>query len=166
MEKSLTHVEHAFGPVCDPGCRILILGTMPSPKSREEGFYYSHPRNRFWDVLSVLFDESKPKTPAEKREFVLRHHIALWDVLYECDISGASDSSIRNPVPNDIGSLLRDADIKAIYTTGNTAEKYYSLYCEKDTGMPCVKLPSTSPANAAWSLGRLCSEYRKILETL
>ena len=157
-------ITHAFHPVFDSESRILILGTMPSPKSRELGFYYSHPRNRFWPVLARIFGEDIPETPEEKANFALRHKIALWDVLAECDIEGASDSSIKNAVPNDISIVLNSADIKAIFTTGATAAKFYKKFIEPESKIPAIALPSTSPANAKVKFDELVEEYRKILD--
>ncbi len=159
-------ITHAFDPVFDSESRILVLGTMPSPKSRELGFYYSHPRNRFWPVLAEIFEEEVPKTPEEKRKFCLRHKIALWDVLQECDIEGASDSSIKNAVPNDISIILNSADIKAVFATGTTAAKLYKKFIEPETEIPVIALPSTSPANAKVKFEELCEEYKIILEYL
>ena len=159
-------ITHAFDPVFDSESRILVLGTMPSPKSRELGFYYSHPRNRFWPVLAEIFGEEIPKTPEEKRDFCLRHKIALWDVLKECEIEGASDSSIKNAVPNDISIILNSADIKAVFATGTTAAKLYKKFIEPETKIPAIALPSTSPANAKVKFEELREEYRKIVEYL
>ena len=159
-------ITHAFDPVFNSESRILILGTMPSPKSRELGFYYSHPRNRFWPVLAKIFGEELPKTPEEKRAFCLRHKIALWDVLKECDIEGASDSSIKNAIPNDLSIILNSADIKAIFTTGTTAAKLYKKFIEPEVKIPAAALPSTSPANAKVKFEELCEEYKIILEYL
>ena len=132
-------IIHAFSPVFDSESRILVLGTMPSPKSRELGFYYSHPRNRFWPVLAKLFGEEVPETPEEKADFCLRRKIALWDVLKECDIEGASDSSIKNAVPNDISVILKNADIKAVFTTGATAAKLYKKFSGQKAGTHLYK---------------------------
>lgn len=159
-------ITHAFDPVFDSESRVLILGTMPSPKSRELGFYYSHPRNRFWPVLAKLFCEEIPKTPEEKADFVLRHKIALWDVLRECDIEGASDSSIINAVPNDMEIIFLTADIKAVFCTGATAAKLYKKYIEPKTGIAAIALPSTSPANAKVKFEELYEEYKVILKYL
>ena len=156
-------ITHAFDPVFDFESRILILGTMPSPKSRELGFYYSHPRNRFWPVLAKIFGEEIPKTPEEKRNFCLRNKIALWDVLKECDIEGASDSSIKNAVPNDLSVILNSAEIKAIFATGATAAKLYKKFIEPETNIPATALPSTSPANAKIKFEELVEEYKIIL---
>ena len=164
MEKSLSHITHTFGAVYDSESRVLILGTMPSPKSREQGFYYAHPQNRFWSVLAKLYGEETPMGTEDRKDFALRHKIALWDVLSECDIYGASDSSIRNPVPNDIAKLLSKTDIKAIFTTGATATKFYEKYIEPKTGLKAIALPSTSPANARCSFEKLLAEYAKIKE--
>lgn len=159
-------ITHAFEPVYDSNSRILVLGTMPSPKSRENGFYYSHPQNRFWKVLSRLFDEPFPSTTKEKRELALCHGVALWDVLARCDIKGADDSSIRNPVANDIGGLLKQAPINGIFATGATAARLYRKLVFPITGRDCISLPSTSPANCRYSLDMLCGEYQILLKYL
>lgn len=159
-------VIHPIGPVYDGHSRILILGTMPSPKSREAGFYYSHPRNRFWPVLAALFQEKTPENNAEKRALVLRHGIALWDVLASCEIAGAQDTSIKNPVVNPIETLLARTGIQAVFTTGQKAYQLYCRYCFPRTGIEAKPLPSTSPANAATSLERLAKAYQAILDAL
>ena len=159
-------ITHAFSPVFNNESRVLILGTMPSPKSRENGFYYSHPRNRFWPVMAAVFEEKTPITPAERTVFLLRNKIALWDVLKECDIEGASDSSIKNAVPNDLSVILNSADIKAIFTTGTTAAKLYKKHTEPKTGIAAISLPSTSPANAKISFEALLEEYKIILDSI
>jgi len=156
-------VTHCFEPVYDNNSRILILGTMPSPASRKYGFYYSHPRNRFWPVMAQLLDEPTPTTPDEKREAALKHGFALWDVLSACEIEGASDASIKKPQPNDIAALLQETNISAIFTTGNQAAQLYARFCASH-GLPeCIPLPSTSPANARISLGELIEKYSIIL---
>lgn len=159
-------IVHPIAPVFDAESKILILGTMPSPKSREAGFYYSHPRNRFWPVLAALFGEEAPKTNEEKRSLLLRHRIAVWDVIASCEITGASDTSIRNAVPNPIEELIVKTKIKAVYTTGQKAYQLYQKHCYPKTGIEAVPLPSTSPANAAMSLEKLIEAYRVILEYL
>ena len=159
-------ITHAFDPVFDSESRILVLGTMPSPKSRELGFYYSHPRNRFWPVMARIFGEEIPKSPEQKADFCLRHKIALWDVLKECDIEGASDSSIKNAVPNDMSKILKSADIRAIFCTGTTAAKLYKKFIKPETKIPAITLPSTSPANAKVKFEELVEEYKIILEYL
>ena len=144
---------------------MLILGSFPSVKSREEGFYYGHPQNRFWRLLARLTDEEIPETIEEKKTLLLKHQIAIWDVVHSCDIVGSSDSSIKNAVPNDFSFILKTAPIRQIYTNGGTAYKLYHKYCEKVTGFEAVKLPSTSPANASYSLERLISQWNQISNT-
>ena len=140
-------VCHTLEPVYNAESSILLLGTMPSPVSRENGFYYSHPQNRFWQVLSAVFDEPLPYTKEEKTELVLSHGIALWDVLASCEIEGADDSSIRKPVANDFTELLANTQISTIYTTGEKAASLYRKLCRTATGIEAISLPSTSPAN-------------------
>ena len=167
-----THVTHGFGPVWNDRSRVLILGSMPSPSSREAGFYYMFPRNRFWPVLAALFDQPVPEPdPADRAEFALKHRIALWDVIQECDIHGASDASITNVVPTDIASLLDRAPIGTIFTTGRKAGQLYRRYClpnlqEKGHRLTMINLPSTSPANAAMSLADLVKAYQPIRKAL
>ena len=156
-------VVHPLKPVFDEQSSVLILGTMPSPKSRETGFYYNHPQNRFWKVMAALFDEPLPASNDEKRALALRHGIALWDVLAECTIKGASDGSIADCVPNDIGWLLGKTPIQAVFCTGAKAAELYGKRCETAAGMPATRLPSTSPANAATSLDQLIAAYQAIL---
>ena len=157
-----TPLIHPIPPVYDAHSRVLLLGTFPSPYSRETGFYYGHPQNRFWRVLSDILRESCPNTIEEKKALLLRRHIALWDVLHSCVIQGASDASIRKPVPNDITSLLREADIRAIFATGAKANALYQRYCEPQTGIACRRLPSTSAANCQVSYAALCAAYAEI----
>lgn len=168
------HVEHGFGPVWDERSRVLVLGSMPSPKSREASFYYMHPRNRFWPVMAAVFaDSGNPSdtpgtTPETRRRFALRHGIALWDVIAECDIVGASDASIRNAVPNDPTSIIIGSHIALVATTGGKASQLYRKLCEPilrahGIAIPHAALPSTSPANAAASLDQLIDAYRRAL---
>lgn len=162
---SLEKVQHPLEPVFDKNSRILILGTMPSPESRKKGFYYSHPQNRFWQVLSSVFDVSIPFSIEEKKRLVLEHGIALWDVLASCDIEGAEDSSIKNPVANDFSALLAETQIKQIYTTGEKAYKLYKKLCQSKTGIEAEKLPSTSPANRVkFPLNSLINAYMVLRE--
>ena len=156
-------VQHTIEPVYDARSRVLVLGTMPSPKSREAGFYYGHPQNRFWRVMAALFGAPLPQTNEEKRALMLTHGIALWDVLAECTITGASDSSITECIPNDIPWLLERTCVEAVFCTGAKAASLYEKHCAPITGIPCTRLPSTSPANAAASLDQLISAYRQIL---
>lgn len=162
MEKVL----HTIDPVYDENCRILILGSMPSPKSREVGFYYGHPQNRFWRVLGEVLGEEIPESREEKRDLVLRRHIALWDVLAECEIEGASDQSIKNPKINDFDVILSIAQIRAIFATGGKAAQLYKKLRHDNWPVECIRLPSTSAANAAYSLERLVECYRVILPYL
>ena len=159
-------VAHEFGPFYNKDSNVLILGSIPSPKSREQGFYYGHPRNRFWPVLAALFGESVPETVPERKEFLTRHNIALWDVLTSCDIKGADDGSIRNPEANDMRLITESADIRAIFTTGGKATKLYEKMCEPVCGISARGLPSTSPANCSCSMDKLTEEYAEILKYL
>lgn len=162
----MEHITHTIEPVFDANSRILILGTMPSPKSRETQFYYGHPQNRFWKVLAAVLEEPLPQTIPEKRELLMRHRIALWDVLAECEITGASDSSIREPVANDLSVILDHAPIQAVFATGAAAWKLYTRLQQPLTGISAVRLPSTSPANCAVNLEALTKAYRVILPWL
>lgn len=153
------HITHSFAPVFDENSRILILGSLPSVKSREEGFYYGHPRNRFWKVLAEITGEELPKGIEEKKALLWKHGIAIWDVIASCDIIGSSDSSIRNVEPVDIKRMMGYCRIERIFANGRTAGKLYRKYLQPVTGLAAVELPSTSPANAAWSLERLAKEW-------
>ena len=159
-----THQIHLIPPVFDENSRILILGSFPSMKSREVNFFYGHPQNRFWRVISHLLNENCPETAIEKKHMLLKHKIALWDVIASCDIKGSSDSSITNVVPNDIGKVLEQTKIKNIFVNGKTADRLYIKYIEPDINIKAVCLPSTSPANAMWSLEKLIDEWRIITE--
>ena len=156
-------VIHPIPPVFDRNSKILILGSFPSVKSREGHFFYHHPQNRFWKTLAGVLDVPVPDTIAEKKAFLLSHRIALWDVIASCSIEGSSDSSIRDVVPNDLSVILSTADIRAIFCNGKTSWNYYRKYQEAMTGIPAVSLPSTSPANAAWSLEKLKDAWNVIL---
>ena len=157
------HIVHSFEPIFDSASQILILGTLPSVKSRETNFYYGHKQNRFWKVLAALFQEPIPETIDEKKHLLLRHHIAIWDVIQSCDIKGSSDSSIKNAVPADISRILKAANIQTIIANGGTAFRLYGRYCEPVTGRPAALCPSTSPANAAFSLERLSECWSKFI---
>lgn len=159
-------VEHPFGPLYDAASRILILGSFPSVKSREQNFFYGHPQNRFWKVVSGLLGEPLPQTIEEKREMLLKHHVALWDTIASCRLTGSSDASIKDVMPNDLSKILDAADIRAIYCNGGTSWLLYEKYIRPVTGRSAVKLPSTSPANAAWSAERLSEAWKVILEEL
>lgn len=162
----ITHVIHPIDPVYDKNSRILILGSFPSVKSREIQFFYGHPQNRFWPLLSRLRGETVPQTIQERKEFLLRNRIAVWDVIESCDITGSSDSSIKNAAANDLSRILNSAEIAAIYTNGGVSNKLYEKYIFPKTGITAVKLPSTSPANAAFSMDRLEAHWKCINEYL
>ena len=149
------HIIHPIPPYYDEDSRILILGSFPSVKSREQMFFYGHPRNRFWRVIAQVFEDEIPDSILDKKEFLTRHHIALWDVIEACDIKGSSDASIENAAANDLSKILAASDIRAIFVNGRTAEKYYIKFTEKETHRKAVCLPSTSPANAAWNMEKL-----------
>lgn len=159
-------VNHTLEPFYTGNSKILILGTMPSPKSREKGFYYAHPQNRFWKVLSEILNTNFPESIENQKALLAKHNIALWDVLESCDIKGASDSSIKNPKPNDIKKLLQNTNIKQIFVTGKTAEKLYNKFILKETSIPCVYLPSTSPANQTITYSKLKDSYEIIKKYL
>ena len=158
----MEQVQHEIPPLYDEHSKILILGSFPSVKSREGHFFYHHPQNRFWRVLAAVTEQETPGTIPEKKKFLLGNGIALWDVIASCEIEGSSDSSIRNVVPNDIRSILETADIRQIYVNGGTAEKLYKKYMFPATGRTAVRLPSTSPANAACSLEKLIEQWKVI----
>lgn len=157
MEK--TALTHPIPPLYDRDSRILILGSFPSPKSREATFFYAHPQNRFWRVLAALRGEEVPQTVEEKKRFLLRSRIALWDTIRSCDIAGASDASITNVVANDLRPILAQADIRAIFCNGAVSFKWYNSLLRKPLCREAVPLPSTSPANAGWTLERLIETW-------
>lgn len=150
---------HPIAPVFDKDSKVLILGSFPSVRSREEGFFYGHPQNRFWKVTSQIFGEELPVTIDEKKAFLIRNHIALWDVIGSCEIDGSSDSSIRDVTVNDLSVILDVADIRAIFLNGKKAEQYYLKYLFPILKRDAVCLPSTSPANAAWNLDKLADAW-------
>lgn len=153
---------HPIPPVFDADSTVLVLGSFPSVKSRESGFFYGHAQNRFWRVTAAVFGCPVPVTIPEKRAFLLQNHVALWDVIASCDIDGSSDASIKNVRPNDLAPLLAASKITHIFTNGATADALYTRWQFSATGIPAVRLPSTSPANAAWSLDRLIDAWRVI----
>ena len=155
-------ISHPFPPLYNEDSRILILGSFPSVKSREQRFFYGHPQNRFWKVTAAVFDCAVPQTIEEKRQFLLEHGVALWDTIASCDIVGSSDSSIKNVVPNDLTPVLEGAKIERIFVNGKTSEKYYNRYIRDKIGREALCLPSTSPANAAWSVERLVEVWQVI----
>lgn len=157
-------VDHPFPPVVDENCRTLILGSFPSVKSREDGFFYGHPQNRFWKMMAVILGEPIPTDIAAKRNMLLKHHISLWDVVASCSIEGSSDASIKNAIPVDIARVIDTATIQRIICNGALSGKLYNRYLEPLTGIEALVLPSTSPANAAWSLDRLIAAWKPALE--
>ena len=156
------HIIHPIEPLYNESSRILLLGSLPSVKSREQNFFYGHPQNRFWPLMARLYGREVPRSIEEKKAIAFSCGFALWDVIYSCDIIGSSDASIRNVIPTDLGRILAGSSISAIYCNGRTAAKYYAMYQEKALGIKAVTLPSTSPANAAWDMDRL-EEYWKII---
>ena len=150
---------HPFPPLFNAESRILILGSFPSVKSRENNFFYGHPQNRFWKVIAAIFGENVPTSIDEKKALILSNHLALWDVIAECEIVGSSDSSIRNVRANDLSVILKHSKVAKIFTNGRTAEKLYIKYIEPIIGIKTFCLPSTSTANAAWSLERLIETW-------
>ncbi len=164
MSKQRKQIVHPIPPTYDAESRVLILGSFPSVKSREMGYFYGHPQNRFWKVLAELFGERVPESAEERRAFLLRHHIAAWDVIASCSIEGSSDSSIRDMVPNDLAQVLAGSKVARIYCNGRTSYDLYRRYIEPATGIAAVCLPSTSPANAAWTLPRLISAWEEVRE--
>ena len=160
----MQHIEHPFPPVVDENCNILILGSFPSVKSRVNGFFYGHPRNRFWKVLAAVFNEEAPVDIAAKKAFLLRHHIAIWDVISSCDIEGSSDASVKNAVPVDITHITSVARIGCIICNGSLAQKLYQRHLQPIVGLNAIVMPSTSPANAAWSLDRLTATWRSAIQ--
>lgn len=153
-------IIHPVEALYNKESQILILGSFPSVKSRENKFFYAHPQNRFWKVMAGICGSEVPQSIDEKKKLILDNHFALWDVIHSCDIDGSADSTIRNVVPNDISIILNNSKVSKIFVNGKKAESLYKKYLEKDTGIRAVCLPSTSPANAAWSLDRL-TEYWK-----
>ena len=155
-------IVHPIPPVWDENSKILILGSFPSVKSREAMFFYGHPQNRFWKLMAALFEEAYPQTIEEKKALVLKHHIAMWDTIRSCTITGSSDSSIKDVVPNDLSVILDNSRVERIFCNGATSYRLYMKYIYPTTGVKAVKLPSTSPANAAFNLERLLTEWSMI----
>ncbi len=157
-------ITHPLRPLFRADSRILILGSFPSVKTREYGFFYGHPRNRFWPLLERIFDVELSIDIEERRAFLLQHHLALYDVIYQCDIIGSSDASIQNVVPSDLSPIFTEADIKQVFCNGGTAYRYYQKYQEQNTGYQAIQLPSTSPANARSSMDHLYDQWKVIRE--
>ena len=153
---------HPFPPIYDGNSRILILGSFPSVKSREQLFFYGHPQNRFWRVTAAVYGSEAPGTIPEKKEFLLSHGIALWDVIASCEITGSSDSSIKNVAVNDLSPIFAASDIKRIFVNGQTAKRFYDRYTKPLVGREAAVLPTTSPANAAWTFDKLVTAWQRI----
>lgn len=161
----LDHIVHPLKPFYRPDSKILILGSFPSVKTREMGFFYGHPQNRFWKVLAILFQEDKePLTIQERKDFLARNKVALYDVIYECDIRGSADSSIRNAKPTNLKKIVDSSSIDRIFSNGQLSGKMYRKYQEKTLGMKTQVLPSTSPANARYRLDDLVEAWQVILD--
>ena len=160
------NIIHPIPPLYDGNSKILILGSFPSVKSREAMFFYGHPQNRFWPLIARLFNEDIPKNTEEKRSLALRNNIALWDSIHSCTITGSSDSSIKDVVPNDISVILNNTKVRQIFCNGATSHKLYMKYICPSTGLEAIKLPSTSPANAAFGMDRLITEWSIIKDFL
>ena len=156
-------VQHTIPPIYNETSNTLLLGTMPSPKSRAAGFYYAHPKNRFWPTLAAVYNEPVTRNNHERRSLILRHHLALWDVLDSCEICGAADASIRNAQPNDIPALIAKTRIVQVFCIGQMAGRLYRRFLESKTGLPCKILPSTSPANCRVSFNELVCIYANVL---
>lgn len=155
-------LQHEFSPIYNKESKVLILGSFPSVKSREQHFYYGHPQNRFWPLLARICEEDPPQSIETKKELCLRHGIALWDVIESCDIEGSADSSIRNAKVNDLDIILRQCDIRQIFVNGTTAYRLFQKYQKDHIGRDAVKLPSTSPANATWNFDTLWEQWKTI----
>lgn len=157
-------IIHPIPPLYGKESKTLILGSFPSVKSREAEFFYGHPQNRFWAVIAAVFNSEKPETIEKKKELILSNKLALWDVIAQCEITGSSDSSIKDVTANDLSVILKNSKVDKIFVNGKTAEKYYNKYTYPKTGIKAVCLPSTSPANAAWSIEQLVDAWKIIIE--
>ena len=164
IKKEDIMITHPIEPIYNQKSKILLLGSFPSVKSREEGFFYGHPQNRFWKVLAAIFNENIPQTIHEKKEFLLNNKVAVWDVIHSCEITGSSDSSIKNVEVNDLTRILNTADIKQIFVNGKKAYSLYNKYMKQIVIKEAICLPSTSPANAAWNIDRLVEAWKIINE--
>lgn len=155
-------IIHPIPPLFNSESKTLILGSFPSVKSREAEFFYGHPQNRFWTVVSTIYGYEKPQTVEEKKKLILDNNLALWDVIESCEIEGSADSTISNVTANDLSIIIQNSKIDRIFVNGKTAEKYYNKYTYPKTGIEAVCLPSTSPANAAWSIDKLVETWKTI----
>lgn len=155
-------IEHPIPPTYNKNSKILILGSFPSVKSREYGYFYGHPQNRFWKVVSLIFEDEFPKTKEDKKEFLLKHKIAAWDVIASCDIVGSSDNSITNVKANNLKEIIENSKVEKIFVNGKKAAELYKKYIEPEIKIAAITLPSTSPANAVYKLERLIDEWKVI----
>ncbi len=162
----MDRIVHPFGPLYDENSRVLILGSFPSVKSREQQFFYGHPQNRFWKVLAALFGEEIPATVEQKKTLILKNHLALWDSIASCVVTGSSDASIREVRANDLSVILDHSQVRKIFCNGKTSWQMYEKWIRPFTGREAVCLPSTSPANAQWTLDRLTEAWSVILREL
>ena len=160
----MNYLQHPFGPLFNENSRVLILGSFPSVKSREQNFFYGHPQNRFWKVIAALAGAPVPQTIEEKKELILSNHLALWDSIASCEITGSSDSSIRNATANDISVILDNSKVERIYCNGRKSHELYQRYIEPAIGRSAICLPSTSPANAQWTLDKLIEAWAEIMD--
>ena len=163
MEKAPSKIKHPFEAIYDKNSKILILGSFPSVKSREQKFFYGHPQNRFWKVIAAIFKEEVPKTIPDKKKMLIKNHIALWDTIASCEITGSSDSSITNAVPNDLSPIFKTAKIEKVFCNGTKSFELYQKYIFPNNNIKAEKLPSTSPANAAYNLEKLIKEWSEKL---
>ncbi|MBQ3553971.1 MAG: DNA-deoxyinosine glycosylase [Clostridia bacterium] len=159
----MPQISHPFGPLYNKESRVLILGSFPSVKSREQNFFYGHPQNRFWRVLAAILKENVPTSIEEKKTLLLSHHIALWDSLASCEIVGSADSSITHPIANDLSPIFHEADIRLLCFNGKKSEEIYQKFAPRHYEVPTICLPSTSPANAQFTLERLTEEWARVL---
>ncbi len=155
---------HNINPVYDKNSRVLVLGSFPSVKSRQQQFFYGHPQNRFWKVLAAIFDDELPESIEEKKRFLLKNHVAVWDVIQSCEITESSDSSIDQVTANDLSQILNTADIQHIFCNGSKSYDLFQKYMKQKITIKTDKLPSTSPANAQYSLTRLIKEWKILKE--
>ncbi len=156
-------IVHPIPPLYGENSKTLILGSFPSVKSRETEFFYGHPQNRFWAVVAAVYGKEKPNTIEEKKTLILENNLALWDVIASCEIVGSADSTISNVTANDLSVIISNSSVDRIFVNGKTAEKYYNKYTYPKTGIKAICLPSTSPANAAWSFDKLVEAWKIIL---
>lgn len=165
-DKPYQTIIHPLKPLFGADSRILILGSFPSVKTREYGFFYGHPRNRFWPIMEALFHEELTREIADRRDFLLKHRIAVYDSIAQCDIIGSSDASIQKVIPSDLSEVFQHGSIRQVFCNGAASQKYYKKYHEKLYAIPAIQLPSTSPANAGYSMDDLLAEWKQILDYL